>query len=121
MYCSTVILNRFSFQCNSNQFTCQSGACIDITQRCNKVVDCEDFSHENNLMSVSWFVSQSGSKTKLFLVSFFLVPLLSLMCFCLFLLLYILQLSVKNIVFVTRNFCSSLHLLEENISRKINT
>ena len=54
MYCSTVILNRFSFQCNSNQFTCQSGACIDITQRCNKVVDCEDFSDENNCHRIGY-------------------------------------------------------------------
>ena len=36
------------FQCQLNQFTCQSGECIPIGRRCNQIIDCEDFSDENH-------------------------------------------------------------------------
>ena len=43
-------------QCERDQFTCNSGTCIDIDQRCNQVVDCEDFSDEGNCEPLGYFV-----------------------------------------------------------------
>ena len=34
--------------CKCGQFTCDDGQCIDIEERCDQSVDCEDFSDENN-------------------------------------------------------------------------
>ena len=34
--------------CLDNQFTCDDGQCIDIEERCDQSVDCEDSSDENN-------------------------------------------------------------------------
>ena len=33
--------------CSDHQFTCDDGQCIDIEERCDQVVDCEDASDEN--------------------------------------------------------------------------
>ena len=34
------------FQCNANEFTCNSGACISLYNRCDDVEDCNDKSDE---------------------------------------------------------------------------
>ena len=34
--------------CSNDQFTCDDGQCIDIEERCDQTVDCEDASDEND-------------------------------------------------------------------------
>ena len=34
--------------CSNTQFTCDDGQCIDIEERCDQSIDCEDSSDENN-------------------------------------------------------------------------
>merc|ERR1711884_788610 len=38
---------KFS-KCKRDQFTCYDGACISLSQKCNQIVDCSDFSDEKN-------------------------------------------------------------------------
>lgn len=41
-----VILSLSS--CSLNQFSCDTGVCVDIERRCDQELDCEDGSDENN-------------------------------------------------------------------------
>ena len=41
-------MNLIITPCNKDEFTCLSGTCVSLSQRCNLIADCEDHSDEMN-------------------------------------------------------------------------
>ena len=39
--------------CKEKEFTCDDGKCINITQRCNNIEDCDDVSDEKKCKTIS--------------------------------------------------------------------
>ena len=48
-----VHFKAFYSSCSKDEFTCSSGACIDINSRCDNVNDCEDRSDEADCSRLS--------------------------------------------------------------------
>ena len=89
------LCNRFSgyhkqltfSQCYPDKFTCGSGHCIDLADRCNSIPDCEDKSDENkcihlkideNYAKATLPVSESLDPCMVFInVTIFALPILS--------------------------------------------
>ena len=44
---SLTFASNETFQCRDNEFSCDSGNCIDLMKRCDKLDDCEDGSDEH--------------------------------------------------------------------------